>query len=153
MQDFTFSREPKGRDYRLLVSWLSTRASEFGFVVPVVGRRRVSDWPIGAALSEWLTCEEKVNRWPGTRERGGKRRLARYSCGPESCEALLGSGPSALFDWVPSKSGGGEDLFFLRGNGTVLLTTVAHEQLAWLSLESRTDVKEIPVRFLLRVIA
>lgn len=139
--EYRIVSEPAGASYRALLNWLGGIADRFGIVFPDCRRQVAARFEIGASLAPWLAHEERGNRWPGTREHGGKRRLAYYSVSTASVAALVEFGPASLFAWTGAGSGSGQDLFFLRADGSAILSRVADAELAWLSLRPAEEAR------------
>ena len=131
MKQYTFTAEPRGDDYRLLVAYAAHLCHETQFIVRDSIDCSASAVAVLASLEPWLLQQTRVSEWAGTRLHGGSALLFRYRNCAETV-AILGSAVGRLYDWVqPDRP---EDLALMFPDGTAWLTTIAHERDAYLTM-------------------
>lgn len=129
-RNFTITSGLAGQAYFDLLRWCSRTAVTVGFTVSV-GRELSS-----RARTIIRACEERgaqaseVTEWPGTVLQTG-RALMYTMPAQTTIEAILAA-TSDLFSWQEPDLP--EDLFFLRDDSSPLLTVIAHEEDAYLSI-------------------
>lgn len=130
-----FNEDLIGTGYRRLIGAMRVLGARFGFVVPLP--RRISkamdvSFLVEPMMSDLISVDESYS-WPGTRK-GRRSRVYRFRLTART-EQKLTAVADALFDWGSADLP--EDIFFERGDGTALLTTITHEKEGWLSLTKR----------------
>ena len=138
--------EPRGSSYEALVRYCVAEG-EFCTLADLfpkskAGRNARSEF-LDHAQSNLKTIEV-AGRWPlGEPETGDPSKptpLWRFALTGSMAGSLL-NGPRGLYGWKSPKFP--EDLAVYRKDGSVLLGTVAHEQIGWmnLSLQEAADVR------------
>jgi hypothetical protein len=139
LKTLDFLREPRDKVYRDLVLDVSKIADRAILVIPpsfVQMGFSLSDAAkdVLRKLEPWCRVMEKRAEWPGTRQLGGALgQVQEYAISPQIV-SILQTSVSGLYEWIAP--GAPEDLSFIRADGSALLTVVAHEGEAWLSLDS-----------------
>jgi hypothetical protein len=125
---------PSHQSHVALLDFLAARAPTF-FVVDQFGLSETDNAFLRRA-QPFLIEKQSVTQWPGTiRLDGPAVTLLRYRVTSGSL-ALLKEAADSLYGWLSwSDRPLPEDLGFTRADGRTLLTSVAHEQDAWLELE------------------
>jgi hypothetical protein len=127
------TREPRGLVYERLLRVL----------VPVAETAQVvvrDDWAQSPGVVEglrrlqrWQLAERRCSQWPGTELTSGEATVISLRF-DESCAAELGRAVQGLLDWLHPDAP--EDLSLLRGDGSEVLATIAHERDAYMELKA-----------------
>lgn len=132
-REYRLEAEPRDDAYDQLVDWTASEADRVllvlrpGLDLEKPGRRILAD------LSSSQIAEAEASEWPGTRLLDvDHARLMIFALSEEVC-AILKRAARGLYEWV--QPGLPEDPCFLAGDEP-LLTTVAHEEQAYLTLSA-----------------
>jgi len=136
---FTFMDEPRGQLLQRLLAYAATQSNRVGVVVCEQLPREAS---LEAALRElepFLMHDEVTREWPGTQLLGHDARVFHYRVEAALIEVLSELSDS-LYAWRQPELP--EDPFLLRPDGSALLTTISHEEDAYLEL-SRDELSAL----------
>ena len=132
MECFVFAAEPSGTAYEELIDFCCSAGSTMLLVVRDPQRDPgESIKAILNALSPYLVEESLATQWPGTMLLADEAAVYRYRIN-EELRKLLRRQRVSLFDWTHPDAP--EDPCFFRSNGDMLLTTISHENDAYLML-------------------
>ena len=121
------TEEPRGTPYRRLVEIGLERCTHGSLVI----RREMPLDPGGKVLlkemSPSVTADQMATEWPGTRTRAPQR-LVTFTL-DEPAASVVSTSVQGLFDWrQPARP---EDLALLLPDGKPWLSSISHEQVAW----------------------
>ena len=120
-------REPRGAEYRALLSLLASKATSFS----LVWRHQLEFGPaaeiLRKRLAPYLLRTEGVSEWPGTKLLTTMATIRFYTAA-EAAMSILGEAGS-LYAWkAPERP---EDLAFYGPGDEVLFGSIAHEADSW----------------------
>lgn len=143
---FDILAEPRGAAYRALIRWCASRSSTALLVVRDGDALRATAANMLNRLAPALRNAETTQEWPGTvlLSPNDFAAVYRYNLNPPMLDVLT-SAVDGLYEWTEPRQP--EDLCFLREDGTAILTTIAHERDAYLSLtpdEARALRQAVP---------
>jgi hypothetical protein len=139
---FLLSTTPTGKEYADLIDFCVLRSKWCSLVAPSCETNTSRE--VLASLQPFLVRGAIVKEWPGTRTSGSPRELMLYRIEPGLLKFLKGI-VLGLYDWRSSELP--EDLAFYKGNGAVLLASVAHENIGHLFLtedEKNAFINSVP---------
>lgn len=130
---YTISPEPTGAACRLLLEAVGSLATEFGVIVRSE-RVQLSDSAsrVLEDLDPYKVSVGETQAWPGSQLVGDRRSvLFRYRSEPGSVAVVIDAA-RMISDWVNPYLP--EDLHFLRGDGSVVMGSIAQENEVWVEL-------------------
>jgi hypothetical protein len=124
--------EPRSIAYHELIDFCSIRASQCTFVLHNPKQVAKSCTQFLDELSEYTVRVVDQKEWPGTKLMQSVARVFWFRPAPEVV-TILKSSVQGLYGWIfPNLP---EDLAFYWPDGSPLLGTISHEQLAFLNLD------------------
>ncbi len=133
MRAYSFVEEPRGDGYRALVHFIADSGATAGLVLREHRNSvNASAADLLDALAPFVVRDERVASWPGTQLAAHTARLVRFALTPETA-GILRERAEGLYGWLQPDLP--EDLCAWRGDGSLLLASIAHERDGWLELE------------------
>jgi hypothetical protein len=131
---YTFLSEPRGDLYRSLLRHDSSERRTALLVVQKGMTLSASGQQVLSRLAPFVHRQEVSSHWPGTELlRGRQATVYHFDLTAESAD-LLSEVVDGLFEWLQPELP--EDLCILRSDGSPWLTSISHENDAWLELGS-----------------
>lgn len=148
-KEFEFIAFPDADRYRSLLRALEELAASGSLVLRDGLGLEASGHAFLAELTPWIVSRERGSEWPGTELSEVAAEIIRFRLDPVSMELLLRPVES-LYAWEQPQFP--EDLCLYRGDGSVVLATIAHERDAFVLLTSEEAMAVEPeTRGLLRL--
>jgi len=128
---FTFTNEPRGQLLRRLLGYAAKQSNRVGLVVRDQLPRETTLEVALRQLEPFLIHDEITREWPGTQLLFHDAQMFHYRAEDALIERLSQLSDS-LYAWRQPELP--EDPFFLRPDGSAFLTTISHEEDAYLAL-------------------
>jgi hypothetical protein len=141
---YAITREPRYEMYHQLVDYSLVLCDHFLLVLRDSISVDKSAENLMDELGSFLTSDEELSEWPGTKLYDSTARVIRFSLTLESA-SILKSAVSALYEWAQPEFP--EDLCFVRRSGKPWLITISHEKFSYLEMtEKEKDdfIKNVP---------
>lgn len=137
-KEYTILSEPTGEEYRSLLRALFPFSRQVLLVVRSTAPLSEFGRQILKELEKDLVLQEKRCEWPGTRLLGHTATVYIFAL-TSHCLDVLVCRADRLYQWQQPTLP--EDLCFLRNEMDPVLTTIAHERDAWLTVSEEEKDK------------